>query len=1151
MSLRIIYGRAGSGKSWFCLNEIKKRLGENNENPLLLIVPEQFSLQAEKNLIRTLGAEGTMKAEVLSFRRMAYRVFSEVGGLSRPHINASGRSILILRIIDEHKESLKYFSKAAAQKGFVNTLLKTISEMKRYNVTPEDLKNACSNIKENETLKLKLDEICHVYSEFERRLHERYIDVDDDLTELSLKLPESVQFDGAEIYIDEFSGFTPQEYKVIHELLRKNYKVSICLCTDSLPKNSDIDSSDLFSTTKSTALKLLKIASEDDIEILEPVELNENHKHSSILPRFRDSAEIGHLEKQFFSFPPVEHPEATSDISVFVSANIHKEVEDTARNIIKLCRDKGMRFRDIAVVCRNLDIYEKQISTIFTEFGIPFFIDVKKDISKHPLILLILSAIEIFINNWTYEAVFRYLKTGFTNIERDNIDLIENYVLACGIKGSSWTRHEPWEYRPGTDFSERSMTQYEENCLSKINEIRELMIGPLTAFRLKTKGKKKCIEICRALYDFLCTIGVPEKLEERIEFFRNNSRLDLANEYSQVWNIIMEVLDQVVEAVGEEQVSMDKFKGILETGFSEYSIGLIPPTLDQVLIGSAERSKSHDIGAMFVLGVNDGVFPAALNSEGILSDRERESLRSLGIELARDTRARAFEEQFLVYTTLTNAEKYLRLSYSVADHEGRALRPSVIIPRLKKIFPKIKEESNIIFKDTDKDNLDLVSVPAPTFNVMINALRKQVEGFKVNKIWWDVYNWYLCNEQWDIKRSRAIEGISYSNRTGRISRSKARKLYGNAIYTTISRMEQFMSCPFSYYIQYGLKAKERKVYKLDAPDIGTFMHTVIDRFSKAMQEKNMSFRKLEKDWCAKEISDIVDDMLSKSPGWILGSSERFRHLSSRLKRIIVRSVWLIAEHIKRSGFEPVGYEVVFGDSGDYPPIVVDLPSGEKINLTGRIDRVDLLSSEDGSYIRIVDYKSGSKAFKLSDVYYGLQIQLIAYMDAMLSAKELHEKPMLPGGIFYLKLDDPIIKTDRDTSKEDIEEAIMKKLRMKGLLLADVKLVKEMDRQIEGESLLVPARMNKGDVLGKSSAASLEQFELLQKYVRDLLSKIGEEMINGEISISPYKKKNITACSYCKYLSICQFDTKIKENSYRVLKDVKENEVWDMFKGGAE
>ncbi|HHW47665.1 MAG TPA: helicase-exonuclease AddAB subunit AddB [Clostridiaceae bacterium] len=1147
MSLRLIYGRAGSGKSRFCLDEIKSRLNSGQDRPLVLLVPEQFSLQAERNLIKTLGAEGILKAEVLSFRRMAFRVFSEVGGFARPHINASGKCMLIFRIIDELKDNLRVFSRSASQRGFVNTLLETISEMKRYNVSPEILEEVCNSAGENELLRYKLQEINLVYSEFERRLHQNYIDSDDDLTQLAVKLNSSRQFEGAEIWIDEFSGFTPQEYSVIEKLLKTAFRVSVCLCADCIPENPDIDRTDLFLPTKTTALKLLKIARKNNVKVEDSVKLCRPDNAASCPTRFKNSRELCHLEEQLFSIPYKIYPEETSDISIFAAANMRSEVEDTARDIIRLCREKGMRFRDIAVVCRNLDAYEKQISTVFAQYGISCFIDAKRDISKHPLVLLITSAFEIFINNWSYESVFRYLKTGLTNIDRESVDIIENYVLACGIKGGKWTQEEPWTYRMSGDFTGRDLTEYEQKNLSRVNEIREMIVKPLAGFRSKIKGRKKCIEICEALFDFLCSIDVPAKIEGRIEMLKQNGRLDLANEYSQVWNIIVEVLDQIVEVAGKEQMNLEQFKKMLEIGLSEYRIGLIPPALDQVLVGSVERSKSHEIKALYILGVNDGVFPSAQSGEGILSDREREALRSYGVELAQDSRTRAFEELYLVYTTLTNAGSYLRLSYPAADNEGKALRPSIIISRLRKIFPKIRESSDILSDDTGQDSLRLVSVPAPTFNELIGALRKQAEGFNVNPLWWDVYRWFVQDEEWKSRCSKAISGMFYSNRADALSPERAKKLYGNIINTSVSRLEQFASCPFSYYIRYGLKAKERKIYKLDTPDIGTFMHTVIDRFSQGLKAKKMSFRTLEKNWCVKEVSDIVDDMLAKAPGWILSSSGRYKFFAARMKRIITRSIWLISEHIKRGNFEPAGYEIVFGDGGDFPPIVVELPSGEKVYLTGRIDRVDVLSAEEGLYLRIVDYKSGGKSFKLSDVYNGLQIQLITYLDAMLSVESRSGKPLLPGGIFYVKLDDPIIKGDRESDDEAIEEAIIKQLKMKGLLLADVKLVKEMDRQIEGDSSIIPARINKGDVLGRASAATLEQFGLLRKYVRRLLAKMGEEILNGEISIKPYKKKNTTACDYCRYLSICQFDTRISGNRYRLLRDLKDDEVWEMIR----
>jgi ATP-dependent helicase/nuclease subunit B len=1150
MSLRFIFGRAGSGKSYFCLNDIKSRLNDEQDAPLILLVPEQFSLQAEQNLVKTVGIGGIIKAEVLSFRRMAYRVFNEVGGLTRKHINSAGKCMLIYRIIESRKEQLNIFSRASGHRGFINVLSETIAEFKKYSVTPETLKKAADSLTEDDVLKSKLLELYTIYEQYEKILHKKYMDSDDDLSSLSKKLEQSSLFDGAEIWVDEFSGFTPQEYAVIEKLLIKAKRVNVSLCTDCLI-DENMDECEIFAPAKNTVKKLIRLAEDNNIEVEKPVAAGGN---SERIARFKDSEELLHLERQFFSFPYKHYPGNTQDISIFSAADIYTEVENTARDIIRLCRDEGLRYKDISVVSGNLDAYEKLIRVIFTEHGIPFFVDRKKSINNHPLILLVLSVLEIFLKNWSYEAVFRYLKTGLSNIERESIDILENYVLACGIRGNTWIQDKDWFYRPGSNINQLEITDYEQSIIERVNEARLRLIEPLMNFRSKTKGRKKAREICTALYEFLCEIEVPEKIEERVQVFKQSGELELANEYSQVWNIVMEVFDQIVEALGDESLGLDRFGKILAIGLGEYKIGLIPPALDQVMVGSIERSKSHEVRALYLLGVNDGVFPSTSNPEGILTDKNRKFLYSKGLELAKDSRSMAFEEQYLIYTALTTAGNYLRLSFPIADNEGKTMRPSIVISRIKKIFPDISEHSNIIKAKSDEENIEMVSVPYPTFNELVASLRGRAEGYEINPLWQDVYRWYMENEKWKDKCSMIAAAFSYSNQVSTISPGKAGKLYGDPLRTSVSRIESYVSCPFSFFIQYGLGAKERKVYGITAPDIGTFMHNVIDRFSKKLDENGIDWRDVQKEWCCDEVSNIVDDMLKNLSGTMPSSSERYKYLAGRLKRVLSRAVCLIAEHISRSGFNPLDYEVAFGDGGKYPPIIIELPSGEKIHLTGRIDRIDIMETKEGTYLRVIDYKSGSKSFKLSDVYHGLQVQLIAYLNAILKlvGKELPNAPVIPAGILYFKIDDPIIRVgDGDgINEQEIEKEIMKRLKMRGLLLADADLIKEMDRQIDGDSLIIPARINKNGELGRSSAATEEQFEILQKHVENLLVKLGTEIIRGNIAIRPYKKNKEASCTYCRYSAVCHFDPQLKDNRHRVLNDMNDEQAWEMLKAGA-
>lgn len=1146
MSLRLIYGRAGSGKSRFCLNDIKARLDKKTQNPLILIVPEQFSLQADRNMTRVIGSTGIQRADVLTFRRMAYRVFNEVGGLTHPYINSAGKCMIIYRIMEALRGNLKFFFRAASRKGFVNTMLQSITEMKRYNVTPELLQELSLTIENNDGLRDKLEDMERIYNDYQNKINEKYMDSTDDLTLLAEKLERSAQFDDAEIWIDEFAGFTPQEYNVIEKLLHKVTRVNISLCTDCLVDEGYSDGVDVFAPVKNTSKKLIRIAKENNIQVEQPVELA-----GQIINRFSESKELLHLKKYYFSFPYKKFGEDTRDISIFTAVNIYSEVEETAREIIALCRDGNLRYRDIAVVARNLSGYEKLVTSIFNQFNIPCFIDSKRDINNHPLVMLILSALEIFQRNWSYESVFRYLKTGLTGIAQEDIDILENYVLACGIKGSRWLL-ESWKYRPDVGFEDAEPGKYELEVLSRVNEIRPRVVLPLADFRSKTKGRNTAKEICTALFDFLCEIGVPDKIEQKVEEFKALGEQEIANEYSQVWNIVMEVFDQVVEVIGDERLSLEKFNEVLAIGLGEYQMGLIPASLDQVLVGSVERSKSHEIKALFVLGVNDGVFPVSVLDEGILTDRDREILRQKGMELAQDTRAKTFEEQFNIYTTLTTASNYLRISYPLADQEGSSMRPSSIIFRLRKLFPNIQEISNITKARAENEGIEMITSPAPTFNQLISILRKKREGIDIHPLWTDVYQWFAHNEDWKEKCKNALNGLTYINTIAPVNPEKTKKLYGTPMHASVSRLEKFAACPFAFFAQYGLKAKDRKILKLSAPDTGIFLHTIIDKFSKYMEEHEITWRTLDRELCDSAVSKIVDEQLLKSANSIFNSSQRYKYIAMRLKRVVFRAVWMIAEHIKRSSFEPIGYEIAFGEGESFPPIELELPSGDSIKLTGRIDRVDTLKSEEGTYLRIVDYKSGNKAFKLYDVYYGLQIQLITYLNAVLeNGGKGIQKPVIPGGILYFKLDDPIIRAESSTSEEEIETTIMKQLKMKGLLLADVKLIKEMDNSIEGDSLIIPARINKGDVLGRSSAASIQQFEMLRKHIRKLLTALGEEILGGDVSIKPYKKKRVTSCMYCNYASICQFDSNLSENKYKILPERKDEEVWELIETEAK
>ncbi|MFT5871482.1 MAG: ATP-dependent helicase/nuclease subunit B [Clostridium sp.] len=1187
MSLRFIYGGAGRGKSTFCLDDIKTRSMDERERPLVLLVPEQFSFQAEKNLIKVVGSTGIKNVQVLSFNRLAYRVFSEVGGITRKPMDTSGKVMLIHSILQKKQEEFTVFRGASRQKGFVDNVASAITEFKKYSVSVEALNKVKENLGENPLLIDKITDLSLIYGEFDKILNLNYVDPDDDLTRLYTALDECTIFDGAEFWIDEFTGFTPQQYGVLEKLYIKANRINITLPLKSSEHSKFMEEADAFYSIKFTESKLLCLAEISGTSIDKPIELQGSKEQ-----KFKDNTQLSFLENNYFAFPYTPTTEKCENIKVFKGLNAYSEIEHVAKDILRLCRDGDIRFNKIAVVTRDLPSYEKLIKAIFTEYNIPLFIDKKKDITSNPLIVLITSAVEIFTKNFSYEAVFRYLKTGLLDIEVEHIDILENFIIAVGIKGKKkWTEPEIWQekieyyYRdyfnrvkvgPG-EVSEMAAKENEkvEATIKILNDARDKVIIPLLQFKEKLKGGGTTTKICTALFEFLESIKVYKTLEQWIEDFKREGAQEFVTEYSKIWNLVMELLDQMVEVLGTETLSLDDFVKVLSMGFSKHQMGLIPPALDGVTVSSVERIKSHEISALYIIGVNDGVFPRASKEEGIFTDNDRMIFKQNGVELASDTKTEVFNEQYLIYATITIPSKYLNISYPIADYEGKTLRPSIIITRLKALFKGLIEESNIteyseVLQSTQIGlqsaqegvqgihgdyELREVCAKVPTFNGLIFALRKYLEEGNISDLWIKVYKWYQKETEWREKSNTMFRGFDYKNEVKMLEKEKVKLLYGEKNYFSVSRIEKYEECPFAYFVQYGLKAKERKTFTFSSPDLGSFMHSVLDNFSKLVDKNEMKWANLEKDWCEKNIATIVEKEAEEGiSGYILNSTPRYKYFTERLKRVLKKTIYVIVEQMKNSGFEPFGYEVSFGfEEGDYPPIQVELSTGEMVNLVGRIDRVDKLITEGEEFYRIIDYKSGNKDFKLSDVYYGLQIQLLTYLDAMLrNESEVSKEPIFPAGILYFKIDDPVIKAKNNLDEEELEKAVMKALKMKGLLLADIKIIREMDRNIEGASLVVPVSIKKDGQLGaRSSVATKEQFEMLLNHVKENLISTCEEMLSGEIDIKPYKKKDVTPCTYCEFASICQFDPTLKENTYKIIKDRKDKEVWELLSNEAQ
>lgn len=1142
MSIRFIYGRAGIGKSTWCINSIAENIKKDDENKLILIVPEQYTFNTENRILKSIGEPALLRTQVLSFKKMAHEVFEECGGRVKEIIKESGRNMLIHKVLNEKIESLEYFRKISREQGFYEIVSDVISEFKKYNVEVDSLRNIEESIQESD-LYNKIRELSIIYEAFNEEMNEGYIDGDDELTLLGKKLLENDIYTNSEVWIDEFSTFTPQQLEIIRLLARRCKRVNITLCMDNRDNsNGNQDITDVFNTIKNTENKILKIMKENNISYDKPINLNMINVNEGY-NRFKNSPELEHIEKYFFTYPFNSFNGKCENVKLYKANNIYDEIERVAKSITALIRSGKYRYKDISVVCRNIDDYEKITSVIFKDYEIPYFLDKKLELLNNPLIILITSAFEILFKDWSYESVFKYLKTGLTGIENNYIDVLENFVLEYGVKGYKWTVKEI--------ISESWFNNNEELSEEKIfiSEIMDEVRRPLLVFHNKIKGKHKVSHICKAIYEFLIDIHAFERINEWIEKFDEIGLEDKVKEYSQVEESVIDILDQAVDVMGDKDLDSYDFFKILNSGFNNEEIGVIPVALDQVNIGDVARIKGRDVKALYIVGVNDGILPASKKEEGILSDNDRNILSDIGIELASNTRNKVFEEQFLLYTVLTISSDCLMISYPMADFEGKSLRPSIVISRIKKILPQLVEESDLYDLSSYKDKLNKVISPIPTFNELILAMRKNCDEENVEEYWREVYKWYKDSPEYENKVKNIFKGLDYSNLKNHVNKNNLRELYANEdgkLMFSVSRLEKYAECPFSYFVQYGLKAKNRKIYEFTPPDLGSFVHDILDLFTNRVKKEGILWSELNNERCKEIVSNLIDIRLSEQTNSILNSSKRFKYLSQRFKRVISKSVTVMAEQIGKGEFEVFKTEFDFGNYKTGEAVMLNLQDDEKVYLQGRIDRIDTLDLDGQTYIRIIDYKTGAKKFDLNELYYGLQMQLLVYLDAIIkNSKYILEKQVIPGAVLYFKVDDPIIKSKKEMTTEEVETEVLEELKLKGLVLKDAKVVKAMDRDIEGYSLVIPAAFKKdGDFKSTSDVVTEEEFTLLREYVNRKMISLCEDMLCGDIKIEPTKQANRSYCEYCDFSSICQFDTSIKDNKYKIVGKKSRTEIWD-------
>ena len=1123
--MNIIYGRSGSGKSEYIYNKIKSEL--ETAPKTYIITPEQFSFTAEKKLLETLDEGATTKVEVLSFERMAYRVLQETFGGNLKNIGKSGKAMVVSSLLDEAQKELNFLGKNLEN---IDLILTQITEFKKHGITAEMLKEKMDNTKDT-YLKLKIKDMYTIYSMFEDKLKDNYIDENDLIKLLEQNIESSHLFDNCLFYIDEFAGFTKQEYNVIQVLDRIAKDIYVTVCTDDLRVIKSPEA-DIFYDNKQTVQTLKQIA---DIK-------NEIHLESSY--RFKNE-ELKHLEKNIFDLPYESYNKDVENIKLTIAKNQYKEIENVAREISKLVRKEGYRYRDIGVITKNLEDYSSLCKAVFSEYETPVFIDEKKDITSDIFVKYVLAILDIFAKNWSYEAVFNYLKSGIIKVDR--LYELENYCIKWNIKGSKWYE-KPWNFGEEDTFE----TEQKE------------VITPLLEFRKNLSSKNSADKISEELYKFIVK-NTSENNKNNISQVAENqaSKKTFTDEpviNVDSYNAVIDVIDEIADLFKDVKMSFDTYAKLLKTGLQVKEIGQIPQTQDKVTVGDVNRSKTHKVRAIFIIGVNDGVFPSVPSSEGFFNDRDRENLKEEGIELAKGTIEKMYEENFNIYKAFSTAEEKLYISYPASDVDDKPLRKSTVISKIRKIFPKLKESSYIEDMNSNEakenargskeqkdenhmqadgiDKAQETEMNIYTKEVTFSELLSHINN--MNGSWYEVYHWYKNNPKYSYRLEKALEGLEYTNLPEKISKHNVQKLYGDTLHTTVSRLEQYKSCEFSYYLKYGLKLSSKEKMDIKPVDTGSFMHDVVDTFFK----ENENIKEISDEELKQILDKIIEEKLSLPRNYIFTATAKYRNLVRRLKKVIFYSMKYIVQSLKNSEFDVMQTELEFGNN-TYPPIEMTLDDGKRVSITGKIDRIDIAKAPNGKYIRIIDYKSSTKDIELNKVIAGLQLQLLTYVDAITQKEEAE-----PAGALYFSLIEPkLASAKKEMSKEEIEQIIKKNYKMNGLVLADINVIKMMDKNLQtGKSEIIPVELNNsGEINYKNSkTVTKEEFENLQKYTIKLIKQISKEILDGNIDLKPYYAVNNkkTPCSYCEYKSICQFNPKLAGNKYNYIGTKSRQEILD-------
>lgn len=1129
MSLRFYFGPSGSGKSHRIYEEIMQRAAQEPGRNFLIIVPDQFTMQTQKDLVMRSDRGGILNIDVLSFGRLSHRILEEVGTKEMPVLDDTGKSLVLQKIAADLKEQLPAMGSLLHKQGYIHEVKSAISEFMQYGISTQDMDKLIASAEKRGALAMKLRDLKTLYRGFQDYIRDHFITTEETLDVLRRSLVKSKILPDSVVVFDGFTGFTPIQNRLIQELMRvcEETIVTVTIGEEEDPYQMDGEQK-LFHLSKKTVADLVKLAAEAEVTRGEDVFVKGGPN------RFTEAPALCYLEQNLFRYQYEPYTEKQCEIRMFEALSPREEVHQTALYIRKLIREEGLTYRDIAVVIGDLEGYASYVETEFGQLEIPCFLDRTRGIVLNPMIEYIKSALQLYIRDFSYDTVFHFLRSGMADISREEIDELENYVIRTGARGYRtysrlFTRRtEEMQQGSGQEDTERA-----EETLERLNRIRQQFADTVEILHMAPRAKAG--EYVDHLYDFLEQNQVQQKLLNYQQQFEQEGDLAKAREYAQIYRLVMDLLDQIYELLGEEEISLQEFADILEAGFGEITVGTIPQNVDRIVVGDMERTRLKQVKVLFFLGVNDGNIPKNASKGGIISDMDREFLIESGTEMAPSPRQQMYIQRLYLYLNMTKPSERLYLSYAKVNSDGKGIRPSYLIDTVRKLFPQLAVEY-----PQNRSRLEQIEGRQEGARYLAEELREYADGTLREEERQDFYLMYRAYETDPEGRDRLTAAAFRRYKESGLSRIVARALYGRQLENSVSRLETYAACACRHFLQYGLSLQEREEFGFEVSDMGNVYHAVLENFAGKLAESGRTWWDFDENFATQAIKEAVEGYAATYGETVLYSSARNEYAITRMSRILTRTVLTLQQHLKQGSFQPDDYELSFRFAEDLDSIHVDLSEEEKMHLQGRIDRIDVSEDAEHVYVKVIDYKSGNKKFDLAALYYGLQLQLVVYMNAAmeLESRKHPDKEIVPAALLYYHIDDPTIETPVELTQEQINEEILTKLRMNGVVNSDPAVVERLDRFLQDKSKVIPVEKKKdGSFSARSGILSREELQVVSAYVDAKIRDIGREILDGKIAANPYEKGNEEACTYCAYKKVCGFDGSIPGYEKRQLEDL--------------